>query len=933
MQSFLDKTATYILENYTDTKNLTVILPNRRAALYLKKHLAKKITKPIFCPEIFSIEDFIIKISGFEIADNFSLLLEFYKAYCEVELQNSKSFDEVFKWAKQVLKDYNEIDISLVDSDKIFIAVTEAAIIKTWNLGAPLTEHQKRYVYFYQSLGKYYTVFVQNLLNKKYAYQGLVYRKAAENIDNLIKTFDNEKFIFAGLNALTPAEEKIIFTLYNQGFAQLLWDADKYYVNNDLQEAGAFIRNYKLNINNEFLWLEDNIVQNPKTIHITATQGKVLQAKYAGNIIEQFVSENENINDIALVLADENLLFPVLNSLPENLKHFNITMGIPLGQLPAAEVLESVLRIHLNAKINNNKELFFTDDILLCFEHPYIFKLFGEDAINIIKKLRSTAACIDENKICSFTENEHSIELIKIIVSQWNDNPSMALRSFKKLNTELMKIFLADNSNRKIEYEYFYYLNRSINNFENIIKTFNIKTGIKTFYSLFKYALNSIRLPFYGEPLSGLQIMGLLETRTLDFKKIILLSANEGILPADKSEPTFIPFDVRKSFGMKHIREKYAVYAYHFYRLLHHCNEMYIIYNTQQDALSTNEKSRFLQQIEYELPKLNPNIKILNNIFTLNDIKTKNIKNISITKDNNVLNNIKARVVSGLFPTALNNYIACPLKFYYSEIACIPETDEIYDINYARFGSIVHEVLNNLYLQLIGKCPSPEILQQMHKNVKNITSKVLNTNYQNIDITSGKNLLAYKAIIRMVENYLLYEENRLKKKSDGFIIYNLESILTYKTSLNINGKDIEIMIKGKPDRIETNGSVVRILDYKTGKTENRELKVDSEEGLTKNPELAKAFQLLMYAYLFNKNENFTANQFELGIISIAAPGEGIKKTCFKENYRITSNDLQSFEKVIFQIANELFNTEIPFTQTENREICKYCPYNTICGYD
>lgn len=937
METFLEKTADYILNNYiNNTQNLTVVLPNRRGSLYLKKYISQKIAKPIFLPDIISIEDFIIKIAELEIADNVFLLLEFYKSYCNIEGDNAKDFQEVFKWAKQVLKDYNEIDLYLVNPDDIFKAIDEATVIKTWNLGAPLTPYQKRYLKFFQSLGLYYNEFANNLSQKKYAYQGFVYRRATEKINSFIKNSKNQTFLFAGLNALTPSEEKIIFTLKNEGYAKLLWDADEYYMTDTKQEAGFFLRRFKKLIkDNEFLWNENNISLNKKKINITGTQGKVLQAKHAGNILKEMINNNNNIENVALVLADEKLLFPVLNSIPKNLDKFNITMGAPLAQLPIAQVYESLFNLHLNSKVINGKTFFPATDIVEFIEHPYIYKLFESVFNNIIKNLKSGKAYFESNEVLNFSDNNNTKNLLKLIVSDWDNKPSKALCDFKSINNQLINIFSSnEKTTDNIEYEYIFHFQNIIKKFDDIIKQYDIEIGIKPFYSLFRHALNSVQLPFYGEPLCGLQIMGLLETRTLDFEKIILLSANEGVLPAGKSEPTFIPSDIRKIYRLPVTGDKDAVYAYHFYRLLHKCNELHIIYNTKQDTFGAGEKSRFIKQIEYELPQLNSNTIITNNIVTFNEININNANPIYIEKNEYIFNKLKARAIKGLAPSALNSYIACPLKFYFSQIAEIPEKDDdIYDINHARFGSAVHEVLDILYKNILNVIPQPEMLHQMRKDAHNITNWVFNNKFENFDISSGKNLLAYNAVQRIVENYLHYEEKRIKYNPDNFVVHLLEQTLNYTRIFNINDEEIEVLLKGKADRIDINANVARIIDYKTGKTYNNELNAEKADDLLINTNLSKCFQLLMYSYLFSKNENCRNSAFVAGIISVGSPTTGFMKAKLNNSSQLNISDLKEVEEVIFQIINQIFDKNIAFEQTKNLDNCKYCSYLPICSRD
>jgi len=943
MVPFLKKTAQYIIENYENqTIGLKVILPNKRASLYLKKHLAAISDKPIFCPEILSIEDFIVGITDIEIAETVFLQFEFYKAYCEAEGTKAKPFQEVFKWSAQVLNDFNEIDLYLIKTDDIFKAVDEASIIKTWNLGAPLTAFQQKYLAFYRSLGTYYNIFTNNLINKGLGYQGLVYRNAANRISKVIEE-DKHLFLFAGLNALTASEEKIIFELYDSGKAQILWDSDEYYVKNTMQEAGYYMRRYFKKIKDkEILWLNDNISTEKKKIIITGVQGKVLQAKHAGSLIDEYIKENSKDENIALVLADEKLLFPVLNSIPEKAERFNITMGMPLSQLPVSGIYQSIFKLHLSSENSNNSHKIYTEYLLKAIEHPYVYKLLGDKGFEILNALRTQSGYVSSDKIIQliWKYNEAPPEIISLILKPWKEDTLTALNILIEITTALKDFRKGggelENVNTSVYYEYRYlcFYEKNIIKFRDLLTGSGIIIGLKSFYSLFKHSLNTLRLPFYGEPLQGLQIMGLLETRSLDFEKIILLSVNENVLPAGKPRPTFIPADIRKGFGLPMLRENDSLYAYHFYRMLQGAKEIHLIYNTQQDTFGAGEKSRFIMQLEHELPKVNPDIEIINNLLTGKNISLNTAAPVIVQKTDDITEKIKQKAKTGLAPSALNSFIACPLKFYFHEIARIPDPDDDPSvINHAKFGSAVHDILKELYKDTVNMYINQDIYNSMLNQISAIADKVFSESFQQIDITSGKNMLAFNAAKRMTENFIKSERRKSNKETGEYTVKLLEQRLTHNMNLTVNGEEIEIMIKGQADRVDVKGNTALILDYKTGKTTAKELQTEDATALLADSSLSKCFQLLVYTYLFAKQEESNYEYYEAGIITVNKPSDGILKAKFSDTEKFDSETLSQIEEVIVNLITNIFDREKPFIQTDKPANCKHCIYAAICSRD
>ncbi|MFA5780947.1 MAG: hypothetical protein WC868_01610, partial [Bacteroidales bacterium] len=618
--TFLKKLTDHVIDKHGDNiNNLCFVLPNRRAGLYLKKYLAQKINKVIWAPSVFSIEDFVSNITGITIADQTTLLFEFYSVYKEMEGTNAQPFDEFMTWGQVLLNDYNDADLNLADTESLFQYLNEAKALSLWNLeGLPLTDHENNYLKFYNSLSRYYKGFVSLLLNKNTGYQGLVYKTAAENIVEYSQSPTFQNIIFAGFNAITASEEKIIKALTASGKAEIFWDAEKYYMDNDVQEAGTFLRKYRKYWKlKEFNWIEDHFAEDTKNITITGVPLKIGQTGLAGALLSEMNDDKANSENTALVLADESLLIPMLYSIPENVKDINITMGYPLSNSTAHSLFLNIFTLHENSrKYSSGKTIrFYYKDIVNLLSHPY-FQMIG--ATGKTSWVEEILSGIKNSNRIFYTYKEIAPQVkhpeISSLFEKTIENPDDLLNWFTSIIGVIRDILISGNktknNNGGFDLEYLFHYAVIITKIKNLFKKYGFINDIKTLRKIFSCLAETATMPFYGEPLKGLQIMGMLETRALDFENIIILSVNEGILPSGRFQSTFIPYDIKKEMGLNTYKQKESIFAYHFYRLLQRAKNIHIIYNTQADDFGSGEKSRFITQIVEELPRYNSKINI-----------------------------------------------------------------------------------------------------------------------------------------------------------------------------------------------------------------------------------------------------------------------------------------------------------------------------------
>jgi hypothetical protein len=605
MTPFLKLVAEYIHENHqTETDSLCIILPNKRGALYLKQHLASVFKKTIWLPTIISAEDLVSQLSGLEQADSVDLICDLYVAYCSVLKDKAEPFDAFAKWGNLMLQDFNEADRYLVDTNALYQNLKEIKEIENWSLSSnELTPTQKDYINFMQQMGLIYNEFTKNLLQKKQGYQGLMYRKAHENFKSSDSINKYSHIIIAGFNALNKVETIIFSELVKSKKASILYDIDTYYFENKEYEAGLFLRK---NFTNSWLqsksFIADNFKDINKKIDIVAVPHKIGQAQVVANQLSKWIAEGKSLTKTAVILADESLLFPIINQLPKEIEHVNITMEYPLRFTPIYDLTDNLISIHHSVSKNNSSSFYYVD-IFKIFQNSLFVKYYNSfnpstNLQTVIQKI------IDKNYVwLNINTLEDLFESNFVNIKPLFINWKSSINGVEAISQILSFFNETENARLKltaIDQEYLHVFTKYFNRLQSLVNTHTYLNSLLTLKSLFKQIIGAATVPFIGEPLKGLQIMGVLETRTLDFENIILLGINEGVLPSGKSVNSFIPNDLKRYFEMPLYGDKDAVYAYHFYRILQKASSVLITYNTEQSLLGSGEKSRFITQLQFE---------------------------------------------------------------------------------------------------------------------------------------------------------------------------------------------------------------------------------------------------------------------------------------------------------------------------------------------
>ncbi|WP_420551870.1 PD-(D/E)XK nuclease family protein [Tenacibaculum aiptasiae] len=912
MQSFISETLDAISQTTKTFENVVFILPSQRAGVFVKQDFKNKILAG-FLPRIVNIGDFVEEISEIKKADSVQLLFHFYTIYKEI-VKDPDPFDKFSSWAFTVLQDFNEIDQHLINPRDIFVYLRDIHRLKKWSVKGEFkeTELMKDHFSFMEELERLYESLYQFLTDNKIGYQGVLYREATKKVADYVQRNKDKKYVFIGFNALNSAEEYIFQEFLTSETTEVYWDIEKTFYEGTHQ-AGSFLRKYKTTWkhyqNNPIQTIKDYFSE-PKNIQVIGASKNITQIKYTGEILSKLPS----YNNTALVLADETLLPITLNSLPKNVDAINITMGYPLKDIPTTSLIFAVFQLFINQeKLQKQEEgLFYHKDVVRLVKDATIYRLLQiEEKKNIADVI--SEAIVKENN--TFVDKEKINEFLLPLEDKIKEVINNVFKPFTSISDFLSRILelinvLKDTAN-DLEKEYLFRFYTAFTQLQNLHNEFNYVQDLKTLHQFFKQLIQSESLSFQGEPLQGLQLMGVLETRMLDFENVIITSVNEGVLPASSQQNTFIPFDVKIAFGLPTYKEKDALFSYHFFRLLQRAKNIYILYNTEHDVFGSGEKSRFVTQLEMMRDDITEE--------TISPkVVTSPVKLKEIQKDEKALERLQELARKGISPSALTNYLYNPIAFYKQKVLKINEFENVEETVAANtMGTVVHDTLEELYKPYLNKFLQLEDLQQMHKKREELVVFFFSKHFRNGDIKTGKNRLVFEVANRFVKNFLTKEEQLLKDKNNQLKIIATEQNLA--AEIAVEGIEFPIKIHGQVDRIDELNGVTRIIDYKTGMVSSTNLKVIDFDSI-RELKYHKAIQVMLYAFLYTQNTKFDfSKEIEAGIISFKNLKSGFLKMNFSSNYRkpdnlVTEEKLGEFMGEIKEVLKEMYNPEVSFME-------------------
>lgn len=927
METFISLLAKDIIQKFGNNfSTTTIVFPNKRAGLFLSEDLAKHIKSAIWMPRIITLSEFIEENSDSIIADELYLIIKLYKSFQKIS-GLKEDFDKFYFWGKMLISDFDNIDKYQINAKHIFsnlealkdiensfpyLSKEDIEIIKSFwsSFEYNHSEEQEKFLSLWKYLYNVYLDFRGSLSKSGRSYEGMAQRKICDNLENIAL---KDTFIFAGFNALSKCEEKILGHLQKMGKAVFYWDYDLYYTNNMTQEAGLYIRENIIKFPNQ-LGKEhfNNLTYTPQNIEYISTTSAIGVTK----VIPEVLNKMNNITgkNTAIVLCDESLLIPVIYSINTEVGKINITMGYPGANTGISSLI--IIISDIKRYIKADGQYFYYKFVISVLENPIIDIICHEEARQIIAMIRGN------NMIYVNIKLFNEISILKYIFSlSTTEPPEYILGLLNLINNTLNNI---DEVSINLEKEFVFHILAKIKLLNNTIKTENLELNDKMYFKFIKNIIRNISIPFSGEPLQGIQVMGLMETRMLDFDNLIILSANEGILPQSGIENSYVPYSLRKGFGMPTPEHRDSIFAYYFYRLIQRAKDIRIIYSSRVKGTKTAEMSRFLYQLKYE-----SGLEIKEKQF-IDKISINNIKPIYINKDEVILNKLDEYTNEGkaLSPSALNIYLECQLRFYFNYIAGIKEADKVEeDIDARVLGNILHNTMERLYkpYNTIDKDIISRILKddiRLDKLIKDMYDMEYQ-NTENFTYEKGVNDIILTAIKRYIQHILNYDI-----KHSPFSNIKLET--KRYTSIRLNGKNI--YIGGKIDRMDIHNDNLRVIDYKTGGDTPECSSLVSIFDRDDKKRNKAVFQALLYSYvLHNSNINTKIIPGIYNVKSIANSYEYDHRIEINKN-RINdfSTLYEEFESELSALIKEIYNPEVGFSQTNIEEKCVNCIYNTIC---
>jgi CRISPR/Cas system-associated exonuclease Cas4 (RecB family) len=879
------------------------VFPNRRAGIFFRDALGQQVKRPLFSPSIITVEELFSNLSSLKKMEKPDTLFRLYEVYCEIS-ERQESFDDFYFWGEMLLSDFDDTDKYLADAGRLFANIKDLrdlesdyaflsdrqleAVKSFWNSflpGAENSDNKKKFRSAWEILYPLYSAFRSNLARKGYGYEGMLFREVAEKLqrgledpDGLKKKILNySEYVFVGFNALNPCEKILLKELKNLGVADFYWDFQGPFVTDPQNKASEFIsENIHQFPSKMELAIEERVVPSVELIAVPSSVGQA-------RIISQILKKTGGDIDTAVVLPDSSLLMPILNSLPEEAESVNVTMGYPLRYGAVVSLAESIIELQ--------KGVNYFRRVLPVLKHNYVRIISGDAATLLIEKI------VSRNMVYINQEEFHTDTLLSAIFRK-ADNISDYL-------LEILDILNSSMELSPMEKEF----NFALATLVAKLKGMTIRMNADTYLRLLKQLIASTSVPFNGEPLSGLQIMGVLETRALDFRNIIICSMNEGVFPKTPAMNSFIPLNLRRGFGMPSYEHWDALSAYSFYRLVTGAEKVFLLYDTRSEELRNGEVSRFVHQLRYHY-----GLPVKDKIVVYN-LQHNKKEPLSIKKESEVLEKTKKFIFDAagkISATGLNDYIDCPLRFYFKYIKGVTEEEEVSEgVEADTFGSIFHKSAELLYGGFRGKTVTREMLKNIFDSeFSEVTSKAFETIMGMQEVT-GRNIITYKLIIKYLRQLVRYDSGIAP-----FDYIDSEKRCFYTLKLDDGNK---VIIKGILDRIDSCGGVLRIVDYKTGSAKLAVRPVEELFAPDRKKDSAVTFQMYLYSLLLDRGE------VKVSTYNLRSLFSGEIPVCI-----VDSSVQQKFEIQLRKLVKEVVNPEVPFMQTSDTEKCKFCPYNLIC---
>ena len=945
MKSFISEIAHRLYGRYgDDISSLSILFPSRRARLFFNEALSEVAERPLWQPEWLSIDELMCEISGLKIGDRTRLIAELYKVYSRY---HEESFDKFYFWGEMLLADFDTVDKYRISADRLFANVVDVKELEAdlsyltpeqlqivtsfWrNIteGASLTEEKRKFLAVWRTLAPIYHEYREQLSQLGIAYAGMVHRTAADMIDQGCAEFKSKRrYVVAGFNALSACEQRLLKFMATAADTEFFWDYDNYYTKNREQEAGMFLRdNIAMFPPREALPCDN--FRNIKSVTAVSAVSNVVQCKYVAEILRRLSSEGRLDKQTAIVLTDENLLEPLLYSLPKDLGKVNVTMGYPLRQSLAYSLVERLLELQRHCHSDREgQELFYHADVVGILSHPYITDAEPERVPQLLSAIRKNRRVMIDGAMVG------EGDVLSVIFRQAEGWESLS-RYLQEVVAAVAYASCEERQSRRTEF--LAVMSENLSKLHNSLIECEIPLLPTVYISLLRRHLQGVRIPFEGEPLEGVQIMGILETRNLDFRNVIILSMNDDNFPGNHaSQASFVPYNLRFAYGMPTPEHHEGVYAYYFYRLAQRCDNLYMLYCSHADDRSTGEPSRYIRQLEYETDF------DIRRVEVGVDVNLDEEQGVEVEKSAEVLNAmerfLQPEASSKLSPTAFSLYLDCPLKFYFSVVARLRNEEDIEErVDDRILGNIFHYAAQLLYGTIVGQQNPGDSLKGLvaTEKLEEVVDEAIRHEYLHTESVSpedygGDLKLIRSVVIRYLRNILLYDIAH-----DDFGVVQLEKPVRHDFPFKVGERKLTLRFEGLSDRVDRmdDGSM-RIIDYKTG---SEHLEYNSLDALfhgSARERISNITKTMLYAMMMYYTSGRDVRPVLYYVRSMHK--EGYSPLLTDESRKISgamySTYREEFEALVAATLSEMYDPTVPFRQCEDEKVCRYCDFRAVCG--
>jgi hypothetical protein len=937
-ESFVVRTVDYMIQRNLVNENTVLVVPSERLIAYIQKTIFEAYHQPVFSPKMVTIDRWIQQLTPDPIIEKTHLLFELYEIFKKNPVETGVTgFDGFLTWGQTLVNDFEEIDRYLVNPEQLFKNLRDIREIENWSFNQEeLSQGQLKFMAFWDKLKPYYFALEARLNEMQVTTKAKAYKLLSQRLDLVFNENEKLQIVFAGFNALSEAEIAIMSQLYKMGRGHLLIDSDQFYLSDPQHEAGVFHRTLLSRLEVKELPFVSNTLST-KSMHVQLIECAQFTSQAQAIGFELTKIPQDELQDTLVLLAQEQLISTMLEHIPAQIQRANITIGLPIQQTVLKSWIDLQFRIQESYVRRESRTIYYKDYVQF-MHHPFLTKLLNEEELAALYAFEDTIIRFNWQfvDLSKFPTSSRLNKVYEYFFTPWKNDWRIALAKIQQMNQFLD---LGFGEEAEMEQAVIRKYADVVLEFQSLLERAIPDFSISTFRNLFNQHWMNTSIAFYGNPLDGLQIMGLLETRGVDFKHIFVLGLNDGNMPPSNPIQTLIPMDLRRYFGLPTPREKQGLFAHHFYRLLHQCERLFVTYSSSSDGMLNSEPSRYIQQLRLELARVNPNIEIEHKYLEIGSKLVEIPEKIAKTDEH--IEAIEQLIERGITFSQIDKFLKCSKDYMYIYLLGFKDDVELEEeLESTTTGSILHHVMENMYRPYLSTTDhqqqiTPDILRGLEDKIPLFLDAAFKEIYTD-DVTainSGTNHVFYVVAQDMIRNVLRKERELLENHPERPLqILDLEKELTAEISLNINGQKKTIRLKGIVDRIDQWGDEIRIIDYKTGsidighntlsnklidKNEIAEALLDAKRKNKKS----HVIQLLLYSYLYYQNtQKFTRSS---AIVSFTNSFHGPFYLAINEE--IPDQELLEITELFLEtVISEMLDLDLPFEHNQNNNFCKRC---------